>query len=80
MLANPSLAEKKLDIIQWISAINNDDIISQFSALKQQFLGNQNDTTLSDEERQTLQQGINDMIAGRVVPHSEVRKVYEKWL
>jgi predicted transcriptional regulator len=33
-----------------------------------------------DEERAAIDRGIEDIKAGRVRSHKEVRKLYEKWL
>lgn len=35
---------------------------------------------VSEEERQSIERGLEDSKNGRVTPHSEVRKRYEKWL
>lgn len=35
---------------------------------------------LSDTEKKSIELGLKDIEEGRVVAHSEVKKLYEKWL
>lgn len=35
---------------------------------------------LSDAEKKSIELGLKDIKKGRVVAHSEVKKLYEKWL
>lgn len=35
---------------------------------------------LSDTEKKSIEFGLEDIKKGRVVAHSEVKKLYEKWL
>lgn len=36
--------------------------------------------TISDAERESIEKGLKDLEEGRVFPHSEVRRLYEKHL
>ncbi|MDZ7848914.1 MAG: hypothetical protein U5L96_20525 [Owenweeksia sp.] len=35
---------------------------------------------LSEAEKASIEKGIKDADEGKVIPHSEARKAYEKWL
>lgn len=35
---------------------------------------------ITDEERASIDKGLEDIKAGRVKPHREAKKLYEKWL
>jgi predicted transcriptional regulator len=35
---------------------------------------------ITSEEKATVEKGIEDTKAGRVKPHKEAKKLYEKWL
>ena len=37
-------------------------------------------SNLSEDERKSIEQGILDADSGKLNPHSEARKLYEKWL
>ena len=34
----------------------------------------------SDEERKAIDEGLNDVKAGRTIPHEDVRLLYKQWL
>ncbi|MBP9583225.1 MAG: hypothetical protein KBE38_13775 [Ignavibacterium sp.] len=35
---------------------------------------------ISEAEKVSIERGLEDIKAGRVIDHSEVKKLYEKWL
>lgn len=35
---------------------------------------------LSEAERKSIEEGLEDLKNGEVIPHSEAKKTYEKWL
>jgi predicted transcriptional regulator len=72
---------EKIDIIQWIASINDKTILQQLKTLKEQSIKKSDWwDSISEEERQSIDEGLEDAKNGRTVPHSEVRKMYEKWL
>lgn len=36
--------------------------------------------TISDEEKSAIEKGLQDAENGNIKPHSEAKKLYEKWL
>ena len=73
---------EKIEIIQWIAGLDDKTTLSQLRKIKEQSDIKQNDLvdSISLKERESIQRGIEDSANGRVTPHSEVRKKYEKWL
>jgi len=73
---------EKIEIIQWITGLDDKATLSQLRKIKEQSDIKQNDLvdSISLKERESIQRGIEDSANGRVTPHSEVRKKYEKWL
>lgn len=69
----------KIELIQWLTTIEDSSIIQKLIDLRNREVKDWWDD-LSEEEKYSIEQGINDSNNGRVVPHSEVRKIYEKWL
>jgi hypothetical protein len=65
----------KIELIQWLTTV--DDI-----AMLKKLLEFRNSSTyeLSETERLSIDQGLEDLKNGEVIPHSETKKVYEKWL
>jgi hypothetical protein len=73
---------EKVEIIQWIAGLKDISTLRQLKKIKEQSEVNQQVSvdTISVNERESIQRGIDDLKNGRVTPHSEVRKKYEKWL
>ena len=73
---------EKVDIIQWIAGLEDKSTLRQLKKIKEQSDIQKHDwiDTVSQKERESLLRGIDDSANGRVQPHSEVRKKYEKWL
>lgn len=71
---------EKLSLIEWIIRLNDQSILERILRIKEQ--SGQEDwyNTLSKSEMESIDRGINDLKAGKVRPHSQVRKKYEKWL
>lgn len=36
--------------------------------------------SISEDEKQAIEQGLQDADSGKLKPHSTARKLYEKWL
>ena len=73
---------EKIEIIQWIAGLDDKATLHQLRKIKEQSdvkLHEMNDL-ISEKEFESIQRGIDDSANGRVNPHSEVRKKYEKWL
>ena len=68
----------KLELIQWLTTLENEDLLKQIIQLKES--DNQSVYHLTKEERISVEKGLEDLRNGDVVSHDEVRKGYEKWL
>ena len=74
-----SIQNKKLELIQWLSSLEDSTIIEKIVALKK----NESKDwweSISKTEKESVEQGLNDANAGRLNPHSSARKLYDKWL
>lgn len=71
----------KLDLIAWISKLNDTSIIDKLSALKNDYSSSTDFwDNLSQAEIDAVERGIADFENGRVHTHDEAKKVYEKYL
>ena len=72
----------KIDIIQWVAGLDDKSTLKQLKKIKELSTAKQQDwwDTITQEERQSIERGLEDSKKGRITPHSEVRKKYEKWL
>ena len=73
------LQNKKIELIQWLSTLNDESIIEKLMNLRE---SEKTDwwKEISKEEKNSIVQGIKDADSGKLKPHSEARKIYEKWL
>lgn len=74
-----NIQNTKLELIQWISTLEDSSLLEKLQELRQ--TDNKdwwND--ISELEKESIQKGISDAKIGNVTPHSEARKIYEKWI
>jgi len=71
---NPSATAQKIDLIHWITELNDLSILDKVSAIKE------GASTMPHAELLSIERGLDDFQQGKVVPHEQVKKRYEKWL
>lgn len=73
---------EKINIIQWIAGLDDNTILQQLINLKEQSKAKQADCfdQISEKEIQSIERALEDVKNGKITPHTEVRKKYEKWL
>ena len=71
--------DKKIELIQWLSALEDKTIIEKLVKFRQQETKDWWDT-ISINEQQSIDKGIAEADNGNLKPHSIARKLYEKWL
>lgn len=69
----------KLELIEWISTIEDSNIIEKIMNLK---IKENKDwwNSISENEKQSIENGLNDADSGKLNPHSSARELYDKWL
>lgn len=74
-----NIQNKKIELIQWLSTLNDETIIEKIMKLRE---SEKTDwwEELSKEETESIEKGIKDADAGKLKPHAEAKKRYEKWL
>ena len=74
-----SLHAKKLELIQWLSTVDNPGIIEKILAIR----NNEKEDwwkSLSALEKESIEKGLKDADAGNLNDHDQARKIYGKWL
>lgn len=71
--------DKKIELIQWLSTLEEVEIIKKLMKFRQQETKDWQKST-STEEQKSIEKGIADAEKKNVHPHSTVKKIYEKWL
>jgi hypothetical protein len=74
-----NILNKKLELIQWLSTIEDSSIIEKINDLRKK---ESSDwwNSISENERKSIEVGLNDAESGKLNSHSIARKLYEKWL
>ena len=71
------IQNKKLELIQWLSTIEDLNFLEKISDLIRE---NKKDWAdqISDAERQSIEKGIAQADNGKLNPHSKAREIYGK--
>ena len=74
-----NIQNKKLELIQWLSTVEDSNIIEKIMDLRKK---ENKDwwNAIPENEKQSIDKGLNDANSGKLNPHSNARKLYEKWL
>lgn len=65
----------KIELIRWLTTVEDADMLKKLIEFRDSSI-----YELSEAERQSIEEGLEDLKKGDVIPHSEVKKAYEKWL
>ncbi|MDR6968038.1 hypothetical protein J2X31_002053 [Flavobacterium arsenatis] len=74
-----NLQNTKLELIQWLSTLDDASILEKIMDLRKREAKDWWNS-ISELEKQSIEQGIKEADAGKLTPHSNARKLYEKWL
>jgi hypothetical protein len=79
MNVNLNILNQKLELIQWLSTIEDSSIIEKIMDLRKK---ESKDwwNSISESEKESIELGLKDAESGKLNPHSKARKLYEKWL
>jgi hypothetical protein len=77
-----NISAEKLDIIQRICEIQDNDFIDLIKNIVDLPKTSKKDwwDQITQEEKESINRGLNDLHQGKVYSHDQIRKKYEKWL
>jgi predicted transcriptional regulator len=76
-----NVTAQKLDIIHWVTELTDHATLGLLGGIKERSTHRQDWwNMLSVEEQASIEQGLTDAVNGKLTPHSEVKKRYERWL
>lgn len=75
-----NLEKEKLEIIKWVTGLKDTTAIERLKMLKENPRKLDWWREITNEEKTAIDKGLADIKAGRVKPHKEAKKLYEKWL
>jgi len=70
---------KKIELIQWLSTLDDKEVINRLFKFRIQ---ENKDwwNSLSAEAKESVEKGISESESGKLIEHTEAKKVYDKWL
>lgn len=74
-----NILDKKIELIQWLSTLEDQSTIEQLIKFRKEKTKDWWDS-ISNEEKASIEKGIEEADAGNLKDHSEARRLYEKWL
>ena len=79
MNANLNILDQKLELIQWLSTIEDSSIIEKIMDLRKK---ESKDwwNSISNNEKESIDLGLKDAESGKLNSHSKARELYEKFL
>ena len=79
MAIDINLSNRKIELIQWLSTIEDPLIIDKIMDLIQK---ENKDwwVSISESEKDSIEVGLKDANSGKLNDHSKARKLYENWL
>ena len=74
-----NIQNKKIELIQWLSTLEDITILNKITDLRKQ---ESKDwwLSISETEKNSIEKGLADAENGRLNSHSMARKLYDKWL
>lgn len=74
-----NLQNKKIELIQWLSTLDDQSLIDKLMKLRKK---EKTDwwNEISTDEQKSIEKGIQDADNGKLTSHSNIKKIYEKWL
>lgn len=79
MNLNTTILTQKMELIQWLSTIEDSSIIDKIIDLRKK---ESKDwwISISESEKESIELGLKEAEDGKLNPHSKAREIYEKWL
>ena len=74
-----NIQNQKLELIQWVSTLEDSSIIEKINELRKSENTKLWDS-LSENEKQAIDSGILDADEGKINTHTKARQLYEKYL
>ena len=78
-MATLNIQERKLELIQWLSVIDDASLIEKVAKVRDESVSDWWNE-ISEAEKESIATGIKDADSKQLRPHSEARAKYEKWL
>jgi hypothetical protein len=79
MKLDPTLLNQKLELIQWLSTVEDSSLIKKIMELRKKETYDWWNS-ISNQEKESINLGLKDAAAGKLNSHDKAREIYDKWL
>jgi len=79
MKTNIQILDKKIELIQWLSSLEDKEIIEKLVLFRKKESKDWWDS-VSDEEKASVEKGLKDADNKKLKGHTTAKQRYEKWL
>lgn len=79
MKANTQILDKKIELIQWLSSLEDKEIIEKLIQFRRKAAKDWWDS-ISDDEKASIEKGLKDAEGKKMKSHISAKQRYEKWL
>ncbi|UPQ78216.1 hypothetical protein M0M57_11345 [Flavobacterium azooxidireducens] len=79
MKSDATLLNQKLELIQWLSTVEDSSLIKKIMELRKKETSDWWNS-ISDQEKKSIDLGLKDAEEGKLNSHNKARELYEKWL
>jgi predicted transcriptional regulator len=73
-----NIKSQKLEILQMLIATQDSTLLKEVKKMFKQ--SDEKGEDISEAKLASIKRGLEQIEKGETIPHSEVRKIYEKWL
>ncbi len=80
MQTDLNIQTKKIDLIQWLSTIEDERILDKVSDLITNERKKDWWINATDAEKKSIEKGLSDAENGKLNPHTKAKEIYGKWL
>lgn len=75
-----NLEKEKLNIIKWITSLEDDSAIARIKLLKDHPQKTDWWNEISEAEKKSIDKGLKNIKERKIKSHKEVKRLYAKWL
>jgi len=76
-----NIKSEKQILIDWISSLEDEEVIETIKEFKQSYFSKKDWwNEISEEEKNSIDRGLEDAEEGRVISYEQFKNKYKKWL
>ncbi len=74
-----NIQHQKIELIQWLTTLDDESLVQKLIEIRNSVTSDWW-STISNDEKKSIIEGVLDADNGNLTPHSKARAIYERWL